>query len=143
MTPHDQPADLVGDARGGERRQTMRTFLVYIASPYTVGDVALNVRNSLQAADELASAGFLVYAPLLSHFWHMMFPHPYEFWTKMDLEWVLRADAVLRLPGQSKGADTEVRLAMDYKLPIFTTPRELIEFFATENDRLLRESDPA
>jgi hypothetical protein len=92
---------------------------VYIASPYTKGDVVENVRKSLQAADQLSALGYLPFAPLLSHFWHFLSPHPYEFWTSMDLEWVLRCDCVLRLPGESSGADAEVKLARERGIPIF------------------------
>jgi hypothetical protein len=31
---------------------------VYIASPYTIGDVAVNVRHQIDAADELMSSGY-------------------------------------------------------------------------------------
>jgi hypothetical protein len=59
--------------------ERMKT-VVYIASPYTKGDAAVNVRNSFEVADKLASYGYLPFPPLFSHFWHMIFPHPYEFW---------------------------------------------------------------
>jgi nucleoside 2-deoxyribosyltransferase len=78
--------------------------MVYIASPYTLGDVAENVANSIRVADALVRFGFIPFAPLLSHFWQMISPHPHEYWIALDLEWVKRADAVLRMFGESKGA---------------------------------------
>ena len=74
----------------------MRT-VVYIASPYTKGDVAVNVRESFVVADKLVSLGFLPFPPLFSHFWHFLIPHQYEFWTILDLEWILHCDCVLRI----------------------------------------------
>ena len=114
----------------------MRTLriTVYVASPYTIGDPAVNVRNSLLAADELASIGFLPFAPLLSHFWHFMSPHPYEFWTAMDLAWVLRSDAVLRLPGTSAGADAEVKIAEEHGIPVFCDIKSLNVYFSNTQE---------
>jgi hypothetical protein len=92
---------------------------IYIASPYTKGDVAVNVRQSLDAADAIAGAGYVVFAPLLTHFWHMVHPRPWEFWVEQDLAWLERCDAVVRLPGESKGADAEVVRARELGLPVF------------------------
>lgn len=99
---------------------------VYIASPYTLGDVAVNVRNSIIAADQLALMGFVPCVPLMSHFWHMLIPHDYEFWTKLDMEWVRRCDCVLRLPGKSKGADAEVKLAESIGMKVYYSMTDLL-----------------
>jgi hypothetical protein len=37
----------------------------------------------------------------------------------MDKEWVLVCDAVLRLSGESKGADIECTLARKHGIPVF------------------------
>jgi len=100
---------------------------VYIASPYTIGDVAINVRNAFLAADVLAENGFVPFTPLASHFWHFLSPHPYNFWAEMDMEWVLRCDCLLRLPGESSGADEEVILARANNIPVFFSIKELLE----------------
>lgn len=100
---------------------------VYIASPYTDGDPVVNVRRSLLAANELVSYGYAPYCPLLSHFWHFLTPHPYTFWTTLDLEWVKRCDAVLRLPGFSAGADAELKLAVEIGKPIFFSIEALVQ----------------
>ena len=92
---------------------------VYIASPYTKGDPVLNVRRSLEAADELMLLGFVPFAPLLSHFWHFYSPKDYLVWTAYDLEWVPVCDALLRLPGESTGADREVEEAREHGVPVF------------------------
>jgi len=105
---------------------------VYIASPYTKGDVAQNVRNSLEVADKLREAGFLPFAPLLSHFWHVIFPHEYDYWMAMDLEWVVRCDALLRLPGDSAGADKEVAHALENGIPVFFNMADLVQWFGVQ-----------
>ena len=78
---------------------------IYIASPYTQGDTALNVRDQIAAAECLREAGALPFVPLLSHLWHLMSPHPYNYWIEMDMDWLHHADAVLRLHGDSAGAE--------------------------------------
>jgi len=102
-----------------------RKKLIYIASPYTKGDVAVNVRESIVVADTLTEAGYLVFAPLFSHFWHFLIPHQYDFWMEMDLQWILRCDCVLRLPGESSGADKEVAFATAINIPVYYSVEEL------------------
>ena len=98
---------------------------VYLASPYTKGDVAVNVKRQLDCANDLMDLGFLPFAPLYSHFQHMAHPRPYEEWLKMDLEWIKVCDYLLRLDGESKGADIEVRFALDNNIPVFYDIEEL------------------
>lgn len=102
---------------------------VYIASPYTKGDVAVNVRESLLAADQLLELGYAPYPPLYSHFWHFLSPKPYETWTMLDMEWVKRCDCVLRLPGESSGADAEVNLAKANNIPVFSSIEILDQYW--------------
>lgn len=92
---------------------------VYVAGPYTKGDVAQNVRDAILAADQLLQAGHAPFLPHLTHFWHLLTPHPWERWLNLDLEWLLLCHALVRLPGESVGADREVQYAMDHGLPIF------------------------
>ncbi|HEU4883287.1 MAG TPA: DUF4406 domain-containing protein [Longimicrobium sp.] len=92
---------------------------IYIAGPYTKGDVAVNVRTAFEAANTLANLGFAPFVPHSTHFWHMMFPRPYEFWLALDNEFLPLCDAVLRLEGESSGADKEVMLANEKKIPVF------------------------
>lgn len=98
---------------------------VYIASPYTKGDVAVNVKVQLDCANDLMNLDFAPFAPLYSHFQHMAHPRPYADWIKVDLEWVLRCDCLLRLPGESSGADGEVEYAKENGKKIFYSIDEL------------------
>ena len=92
---------------------------IYIACPYTKGDVAVNVRNSIIATNNIRALGHTPYNPLFTHFWHMQFPHDYEYWLKLDMEWLEICDAVFRLSGESSGADKEVDRAIELGKPIF------------------------
>jgi hypothetical protein len=96
----------------------MRTR-VYIASPYSLGDVEVNVRASMDIWDQLLTAGYIPFCPLWSHQQHAYRPRPYEDWLAYDFEWVAVCHAVLRLPGDSRGADAEVSLARSLGLPVF------------------------
>ena len=105
---------------------------VYIASPYTKGDIAVNVKTQMDNADMLIDFGFAPFVPLYSHFQHMAHPRPYEDWTKLDNEWVRVCDCVLRLPGESCGADKEVELAKSLNIPVFYSIVEIIKYYGTK-----------
>ena len=86
---------------------------IYIASPYTLGDVAVNVKRQIDAFNELMDKGHTPFAPLLAHFVHLVHPKSYEQWMQWDLEWLSQCDVVLRLEGESSGADREVQRAKE------------------------------
>ena len=78
---------------------------VYVAGPYTLGDVALNVRAAIDAGNELLHNGHAPFVPHLSHFWHIIHPVEYRVWLAFDIEWLKVCGALIRLPGDSAGAD--------------------------------------
>lgn len=92
---------------------------VFVSGPYTAPDPVLNVRAAIHAAALLLDAGLIPYVPHTTHLWHLVDPRPYEDYLTMDLAWVRKCDAVLRLPGHSPGADREVALAEELGLPVF------------------------
>ena len=98
---------------------------VYVAGPYTKGDVAQNVRIAIEYGDRLIINGYIPYIPHLTHFWHLIFPHDYEYWLNLDNEWLALCDMVLRIPGDSPGADAEVELAKSLGIPVYYSMREL------------------
>lgn len=102
---------------------------VYIASPYTLGDVAVNVKIQIDTADELMNYGFAPFVPLLAHFQHLIHARPYQDWVNVDLEWVKHCDCVLRLDGESNGADEEVRLANSIGKRVFYSINDLINHY--------------
>ena len=99
---------------------------VYIAGPYTKGDIAVNVKTMMDIANALIEKGFAPFVPLYSHFQHMAHPQPYEVWTTLDLEWVKCCDCLLRIPGESKGADAEVEYAKSLGIPVYYDVEDII-----------------
>jgi nucleoside 2-deoxyribosyltransferase len=92
---------------------------VYVAGPYSKSDQVANVRAAIEAADRLADAGHSPYVPHLTMLWHLVSPKPYDAWIAHDLEWLATCDAVVRIPGDSPGADGEVAEAGRLGIPVF------------------------
>lgn len=99
--------------------------VVYISSPYSVGDQAANVRRQIVAAHVVMDLGHAPVAPLLTHYLHIHRPRPYEEWMAVDLKLVEKADVVWRLAGESSGADREVARARALGIPVVGTVGEL------------------
>lgn len=100
--------------------------IVYIASPYTLGDQAENVRVQKLAAHTILDMGHCPIAPLLAHYLHIFRPRHYNDWINMCLALVPRADHLIRLPGASAGADREVALAQQHGIPVAFNWDELV-----------------
>ncbi len=106
-------------------------IVVYLASPYTLGDVGKNVGVHINITNNLISQGYCVIAPLLSHFLHIAYPREWETWIKIDLELLSRSDVVYRAEGESAGADVEVREAEKLGIKVVNNADELAAW-ATE-----------
>ena len=98
---------------------------VYVAGPYTLGDNTLNLRKMILVADDLFELGFAPYVPLLNHFWHLVAPKSEEVWLKLDFEFITACDILLRMPGESAGADAEVAHALLCRIPVVFSMEEL------------------
>lgn len=119
---------------------------VYIAGPITKPATDEGLENNVRQADDamlaLMKAGYAVFNPMLSVFaggvqWlgyeraEGVFASAdrqanggfkeltHDDWLEMDLAWVGVSDAVLRLPGESKGADRETAFATQLRIPVF------------------------
>ncbi len=92
---------------------------IYVAGPYTKGDVAMNVRDAIFAGNRIRGLRHTPFIPHLTHFYHMLIPHQIEFWYAYDLEWLEVCDAVFRMPGESTGADREVERARELGIPVY------------------------
>lgn len=110
--------------------------VVYIASPYSKGDPAINTHFQCSVFDRLMNDGrVLPVAPLWSHFQHTLFPRRYEDWVSYDLALLERYDACLRLAAEvpalgyavseSSGADGEVQKFEEMGKPVFRSVEEL------------------
>lgn len=94
--------------------------LVYVAAPYTRPDPVENTNRLIRAVNRIADDGVVTpFAPHLTLLWHLVEPRPLEFWYAYDLAVLKRCDAVLRLPGDSTGADREVAFAESRSIPVF------------------------
>ena len=116
----------------------MKPLVVYLASPYTLGDVAANVATQLDAVHLLMDMGHVPIAPLLSHFCHIYRQRPYAEWLRCDLALLRRADIVLRLPGASRGADHECRDAKRHGIPVANGWKEFETLALTAPQRRVR-----
>jgi len=94
---------------------------VYIACPYTQGDMCVNVKNAHAMWEALFQEGFAPFNPLLTHYQALFQQHEYHEWLDYDMVWLKKCDAVLRLPGPSVGAEREVEVAMELGIPVFET----------------------
>ena len=92
---------------------------VYVAGPMSKGPLIDHVRHALAAADRIIAAGGAPYLPQLSVFHELVSPHEYETWLELDFAWIERCDALLRLAGESMGADREVKHARSIGKQVF------------------------
>lgn len=107
---------------------------VFIASPYTKGDVAMNTHFQCKIFDQLLTDGkVLPIAPLWSHFQHILFPRPYADWIQYDQDMLRLYDCCLRLSvhlndykqDESTGADGEVASFLKLRKPVFYSIEDL------------------
>lgn len=95
----------------------MRTK-VYVAGPMRLGNRYDNIHLGIVTGRELVRRG---YAPLIPHLTHFVDPDDslgWEPWLEVDEAWLQHADVLLRLPGESAGADREVEFCLDYGIPV-------------------------
>lgn len=99
---------------------------IYVAGPYTQGTFAANMRAAIDAADRLLKAGHAPFVPHTMTFaWDVVHPNSYETWLDLCMAWVTQCEGLLRLPGHSPGADKEVLLAKELKIPVWTSILEV------------------
>lgn len=106
---------------------------VYIASPYTIGDKEKNTQRQIDAWEILTQCGFAPFAPLLTHYIEKHYKHDYDTWLKIDFAYLSCCDALLRLDGESKGADMEVDFAIKNDIPVFYNYADLQLYFMGAN----------
>jgi hypothetical protein len=92
--------------------------LVYVAGPIS-GDPFGCVRQSAEAFTWLRGLGCVPFCPQWSVIAEMADPRPYEDWMAYDFDVIARCDALLRLPGESPGAEREVVEASVAGIPVF------------------------
>jgi len=122
----------------------MNKPIVYIASPYSKGDPAINAHFQCKMFDKLMDDGRVwPVAPLWSHFQHTLFPRRYQDWIEYDRALLHLYDACLRLSAEmselgyseslSSGADGEVAYFKSVGKPVFVSIDALYEWLDNRN----------
>ena len=113
--------------------------IIYVASPYTKGDVAINVQFQCRIFDQLLTEGLVLpIMPLWAHFQHLLFPRQYKDWIRYDNALLHLYDGCLRLDveepklcyteKESSGADNEVKAFESMDKPVFYSINSLYEW---------------
>jgi hypothetical protein len=102
---------------------------VYIASPYSIGSKIDNVKASFQVYNKLVKRGYYPFAPLTSHYINQLYRLSYDKWLEIDMYWLDKCDCLLRLPGESRGADKELNRMVMLKKPIFYNINDLDDYY--------------
>lgn len=105
---------------------------VFIASPYSHGDINENLKKQRDAANILIDLG-LIPLPISFCYHFLEKPRDYQLWINITLEWVEDCDILLRLPGDSIGADGEVERAKELGIPVFYSIDDLTDFLKLGN----------
>lgn len=100
---------------------------VYVAGALT-GSIPTNVHLACKAGARLMRAGLSPFVPHLYTFMETVEPGPTyeEYFQAICLPFLARCDVVLRLPGESPGADREVAYAKGLGIQVFTSEIDLI-----------------
>jgi hypothetical protein len=89
-----------------------------------------NAHSAIHIATALVDDGYTPFVPQTSILWEAITPKPWEWWIKYDLRVVGQCKLLLRIPGESKGADIECSHAKDLGIPIVflssTDPQEAV-----------------
>ena len=116
-----------------------RSLTVYIAGPYTPYGASMhdaarkaheNTLTAINIGVDVIEKGHLVYIPHFSHFMHLYGKKAlsYKYYTEADIEWLNMCDSILYYNhsiGASKGADNELRIAIQNGKRIFFSVDEL------------------
>ena len=116
---------------------------VYISGPMSLGDRVENLAMAMKAMRELIALGYAPLCPQLTFFAEPFMDASHADWIDVDIPWVRSAKAVLRLLGDSRGADREVAAATAAGVPVFAHVRELHEHFAPSVKLAVFDEDEA
>jgi len=101
--------------------------LVFISGPLTAGLCSENVRKANEVAMLLREAGYVPFIPHLFWFTELMFPRNESFWLEWEYDMLSRCDLVYRIDGESPGADSELDLAEELKIPVYYGEAGLVD----------------
>lgn len=112
----------------------MNTYKLYLSGPISNGGTLSQGQqwcNAIQAmaiATDLSKGGIWVHVPHLTVLFDLMGGRSWEEWLGHDYPLVGLCDGILRLPGESKGANLEVKWAREAGKDIFYNVDAVKEF---------------
>jgi len=117
---------------------------VYISGPLGGGDKWQNIDRAIQAMKKIILSGHDPFCPHLSPFAEFFMRGcrlPYMAWMRRDLAWLSQADVVVRIPGESPGADVEVARAGELGIPVVFGVKAFFDRYVNRNP--IRPADEA
>lgn len=99
------------------RAVAQNKFMVYVAGPIT-GNPWGCVKQATDVFPKLRSIGLVPILPQLSVIHEMVNPLSYEEWIEYDLDLIENCDLLMKLPGESPGADRETMRAKGLDIPV-------------------------
>ena len=106
---------------------------VYVAGPLTHGDRMKNIRAAIEVGESLRSYGHHPFVPHLNDLWQLVYPQTWKEWMRIDLAWVEVSQALVRIPGYSRGADEEWSHAIKHGVPVFDSVAEFLDWEEKRN----------
>ena len=103
--------------------------LIYVSGPlFSSGTPAENIEAAMDTAHWLVENKMAFIVPHLSYFMDPEQRYSHETWMQVDCPAVVRCDAVLLLPGVSRGATEECLAAVNAWVPIHKTRPSLLKW---------------
>lgn len=100
---------------------------IYLSGPISLGPKGHNLGQFLDVHEKLMHAGYAPLNPGLTMLLPFQADVRHAEWLASDLPWVEVSDAVLRLPGDSRGADQECAHAARCGIPIYHSFEEVLQ----------------
>lgn len=100
--------------------------LVYVAGPMTLGVRQDNLNAAMEAGSALLRLGWTPIMPQLSYDFVDKYKFTWEQMLAADFCIILNCVAIIRLPGESKGADAEEEFTRSLGKPVYYSVLDFI-----------------
>jgi len=92
--------------------------MIYLAGPITRPDPMANAHTACNIATAMVDAGFTPFVPQCSIIWQTIQPRPWAWWLEYDFRILANCSLLMRIPGESQGADAEIKEAKRIGVPV-------------------------
>ena len=100
--------------------------VIYLAGPLEPSGRIDYIRAAVEVAEEILTYHCSAIIPhTMTVMWGYAYPKSKSTWLALDKAIIAKCDAILRIPGDSEGADEEMRFAKSVGIPIYGTVEEL------------------